>query len=71
MLVWLVFRPVAQVGNNNCWLAHILTHRVGRQFQRFVVSELAVLGGVLGWLVFGSVTQVAHDDRLFAPLLKT
>ena len=40
-------------------------------WQHLVASEFAVEGGVLDWLDVRSVTQVAHDDRLFVPILTT
>ena len=39
--------------------------------QHLVISELVVVGGVLGSLVVHSVAYVAQDDRLFVPILKT
>ena len=47
------------------------TDRLGRRGQCFVVSELAAVGGVSGWLVARAVTEVTHDDGLLVPILKT
>ena len=47
------------------------THRFGRQGQRFVVHGHAGVSGVLGCLVARSVAEVADDNRLFIPILKT